>query len=107
MTQDIKNLSPAEVAEALNAGTIHLVDVREPAEFDQVSIEGSISLPLSVFHPDALPPQDDKEIVFMCAGGVRSIKAIELTRAYGREVSAHLAPGIRGWLMQGLPVISA
>lgn len=107
MTQAIKNLSPAEVADALGAGTIHLIDVREPAEFNQVSVEGSVSLPLSQFHPDDLPPPDGKEIVFMCAGGVRSIKAIELTRAYGRDVSAHLAPGIRGWLIEGYPVISA
>lgn len=107
MTNDIKNLSPAEVSEALRAGTIHLIDVREPAEFDQVSVEGSVNLPLSRFHPDDLPPPDDKDIVFMCAGGVRSIRAIELTRAYGREVSAHLAPGIRGWLIEGYPVISA
>lgn len=105
MTQAIKNLSPAEVADALGAGTIHLIDVREPAEFNQVSVEGSLNLPLSAFTPESLPV-DDKPLVFMCAAGVRSLHAIEFARAAGLQADTHMAAGIRGWLMAGLPVSS-
>jgi len=104
MSQTIRNLSPAEVADALSAGRIHLIDVREPAEFAQASIAGSINLPLSMFNPDALPAADDKDIVFMCAAGVRSLHALEFARAAGRDVNSHMGAGIRGWLMSGLPV---
>lgn len=105
MPQNIRNLDVTEVAAALEAGRIHLIDVREPSEFAQGHIEGSVNLPLSGFDPAALPPEDDKEIVFMCAAGVRSLKAIEAAHAGGRDVSAHLATGIRGWLNEGYPVI--
>lgn len=101
----IRNLSPEEVYAALSAGAIRLIDVREPHEYAQYRIKGSLNLPLSVFHPADIPA-DGPEIVFMCAGGVRSLRAIEAAQAYGLAADAHLAPGIYGWINAGLPVES-
>ncbi|MFT3997759.1 MAG: rhodanese-like domain-containing protein [Asticcacaulis sp.] len=102
MTQ-VRNLSPADVKAALDAGEIQLIDVREPYEFERFRIAGSVNMPLSSFHPAELP-SDGPEIIFMCAGGVRSVRAIEAAQAYGRDLDAHLAPGINGWISEGLPV---
>ncbi|MDC7683395.1 rhodanese-like domain-containing protein [Asticcacaulis sp. BYS171W] len=99
----VRNLTPAEVQTALESGQIHLIDVREDYEFEQARIAGSVNQPLSTFHPGELP-QDGKEIIFMCAGGVRSLRAIEAAQAFGINADAHLAPGIRGWIAEGLPV---
>lgn len=101
----IRNLTPQEVQDALDSGAIHLIDVREPHEYAQYAIAGSVSLPLSGFQPADLP-DDGREIVFMCAAGVRSLRAIEISRALGRDVSAHMPAGIYGWINEGRPVQS-
>ncbi|MCA1934419.1 MAG: rhodanese-like domain-containing protein [Asticcacaulis sp.] len=99
----VRNLTPAEVQAALDSGAIHLIDVRELYEYERVRVPGSVNLPLSTFHPAELP-QDGKEIIFMCAGGVRSLRAIEAAQAFGLTADAHLAPGINGWIAAGLAV---
>lgn len=99
----VRNLTPAEVQAALESGAIHLIDVREVYEYDRARVPGSVNLPLSTFHPAQLP-KDGREIIFMCAGGVRSLRAIEAAQAFGLTADAHLAPGINGWIAAGLPV---
>lgn len=105
MTPTLVELEPEEVARLLAAGEIRLIDVREPAEYDASHIEGAELFPLSSFDPAALP-QDDKPIVFQCAVGGRSARAVEACLAAGVPNNQHLRGGIRGWMMAGLPVIS-
>ena len=44
---DERDLAPASVFEALKAGEILLIDVREPAEFANQRIHGALLHPLS------------------------------------------------------------
>ena len=97
------DLSPQAVAEALQAGEILLVDVREPYEFDAERIKGSISLPLSAIDPAAVPQAEGKTVVLSCAGGVRSARAAEYLQATGLDVKHHLAGGLYAWKLAGLP----
>jgi rhodanese-related sulfurtransferase len=97
------DLSPQAVAEALQAGDIILVDVREPYEFDAERIKGAFSLPLSGIDPAAIPDAEGKTIVLSCAGGVRSARAAEYLRAAGLDVKHHLAGGLHAWKLAGLP----
>jgi rhodanese-related sulfurtransferase len=97
------DLSPQTVAEALQAGDILLIDVREPYEFEAERIKGAISLPLSAIDPAAVPDADGKTIVLSCAGGVRSARAAEYLQAAGLDVQRHLAGGLYAWKLAGLP----
>ena len=69
------DLDRETVKRGLADGTITLVDVREPHEFAAGHIPGSMSLPLSRFDPTAIP--EGGRIVFSCAAGVRSARAVE------------------------------
>jgi rhodanese-related sulfurtransferase len=100
---EIVNLNAADVRSALDAGEITLVDVREPHEFAARHVAGSINVPLSSFDPDTLPNDPGKPVVFMCAGGVRSARAIEATLAAGLPWNKHLAGGINAWIQAGEP----
>lgn len=80
-----------------------LVDVREPAEFAEAHIDGSVSIPLSTFDAAELPEAGDREIVLICAIGRRSKKAAELVHASGRQEVAHLFGGLIAWEEAGLP----
>lgn len=99
----IRNLDIEDIRQGLRDGTIVLIDVREPHEFEAGAIPGSVSMPLSRFDPAALP-RDRGQIVFSCAAGVRSVRAIELARAAGLDVDAHYAGGFKEWARSGEPI---
>jgi len=100
------NLTPQEVHDALESGQALLVDVREPSEFAAERIEGAINLPLSSFDPSALPVNDGKRVILSCAGGVRSVTALNAAQGAGLNLEEHLAGGLRAWKMAGLPTES-
>lgn len=97
------DVTAKDVKAGLDAGTMVLIDVREPDEHRSERIKGAIPMPLSNFDPKALPDAGDKTIVLHCAGGVRSAKAVALCRQHGVKVEHHLAGGLSAWKANGLP----
>jgi rhodanese-related sulfurtransferase len=99
----VRNLSPEEVARGLTEGSMLVVDVREPREIEQERISDSLFMPMSMFDPDAIPDPDGKTVVFVCASGIRSVRAMEIAQAAGLPYDAHLAGGLKTWKAAGLP----
>ena len=99
----VRDLTPAQVRDALKAGRIVLVDVREPAEHAAEHIQGARLAPLSTFDPAALPDAGGRPIVFHCGSGKRSALAVERCIAAGLGIDSHLAGGILAWKQAGLP----
>ena len=56
-TFTLENVTREELKRGLAAGTIRLVDVREPNEYADGHIPGAILNPLQSFDVDALPPR--------------------------------------------------
>lgn len=88
------------------AGKATLVDVREPAEYAEQRIPGSVSIPLSSFDADRLPDAENGRIVLICAIGRRSLKAAGLLHMAGHEEVVHLYGGVTAWEAAGLPTVS-
>src|SRR3712207_3823513 len=84
----VVDLDIDDVKEGLASGAIVLVDVREPHEFAAGHIPGSVSHPLSTFDPEELRTLKGR-IVFSCAAGVRSVRAVEFAQAAGLDVREH------------------
>ena len=99
----IVDLDIDDVKEGLADGSITLVDVREPHEYAAGHIPGSLSHPLSTFDPQALRGLEGR-IVFSCASGVRSLRAIELAQAAGLDLKEHYPGGFKEWAIVGEPV---
>jgi rhodanese-related sulfurtransferase len=100
----VRNLTPEEVAEGMAAGRILLIDVREPGETAHERIRGALLVPLSRFDPLDLPDPQGREVVFVCASGVCSVKAVEIAQAAGLPWDAYVAGGIASWKSAGLPL---
>jgi len=101
----VRDMTAQEVAAGLTAGTVLLVDVREPNETAVERIAGAFELPLSCFDPHAIPDPGGRSVVFSCAVGVRSLRAAEVALAAGLPYDAHLAGGLKAWKAAGFPVL--
>uniref|UniRef100_UPI0013DC6CE9 rhodanese-like domain-containing protein n=1 Tax=Stenotrophomonas maltophilia TaxID=40324 RepID=UPI0013DC6CE9 len=81
MSYPVQELSPADVAAALANDEIRRVAVREPPELLMARIPDAVNEPLSRINPADIPDPQGKRVVFMCAGGVRSVQASEIAQA--------------------------
>ena len=84
---------------------IFLVDVREPGEYEIVSIPGATLIPKGDFlMGNALErmPQD-KKIVLHCKTGVRSAEVLAAVKRAGFSDAVHLQGGIVAWAEQMQP----
>ncbi len=81
---------------------IHLVDVREPAEWEIVRIPGATLIPKDeILRGDALSnlPQD-KQIVMYCKTGVRSAETLAAVKNAGFRDAVHVQGGVTAWVNQ-------
>ncbi|QKW34366.1 adenylyltransferase/sulfurtransferase MoeZ [Actinomadura sp. NAK00032] len=84
------------------AEDIFLVDVREPNEYEIVSIPGATLIPKGEFlNGSALErlPQD-KKIVLHCKSGVRSAEALAVVKSAGFADAVHVGGGVLAWVNQ-------
>jgi adenylyltransferase/sulfurtransferase len=103
-------ITARELKDWIDAGkSIELIDVREPAEFEIVSIPGATLIPKGdIVGGSALAqlPQD-RQIVLYCKTGVRSAEALAAVKAAGFRDAVHVQGGVVGWIKQvdpSLPV---
>ena len=79
-------------------GTIQLVDVREPEEWNSGHIPGAVHMPLSELAKGTPIDLDTNHtIVLYCAGGIRSQTAALAFWQQGFRSLYHLQKGIIGW----------
>lgn len=97
-----KHVDAHGVAARLAERAVHVIDVRQPAEWRSGHIRGSRNLPLGDLRRRLHDLPKDKTIVAVCASGHRSgVAARTLARA-GYEVE-NLKGGMRSWIRAGLP----
>ena len=103
----VEDVSLEELKKGLGDGSIALVDVRESNEWAAGHIPGAAFNPLSAFNPGALPaPKPGQRVVLHCRSGKRSITALGLAQAGGREdVRAHFTGGMLEWQGAGETVL--
>jgi adenylyltransferase/sulfurtransferase len=92
-------LSPGELDALLRGrpGSVQIVDVREPWEWEIVRMEGSSLLPLGELADRVAEVDPRSEIVTLCHHGLRSLQAREILRAAGFTRVRSLAGGIDRW----------
>ena len=103
-------ITAAQLKEMLDRGDdIFLVDVREPNEYEIVSIPGAVLIPKDQFLSGAalerLPQH--KRVVLHCKSGVRSAECLAVVKNAGFTDATHLGGGVLAWISQvdpSLPV---
>jgi glyoxylase-like metal-dependent hydrolase (beta-lactamase superfamily II)/rhodanese-related sulfurtransferase len=102
------HLSVPDVGVADAAGWIKqsgalVVDVREPGEYAAGHLPGAVSIPQAdlALRLDELPR--DREVLVVCEGGTRSVRAARFLKQTGFVSVTNLAGGTSAWRNAGLP----
>jgi adenylyltransferase/sulfurtransferase len=103
-------ISATDLKAMQDAGdNIYLVDVREPNEYEIVSIPGATLIPKDQFLTGAAlerMPQD-KKIVLHCKSGVRSAEVLAVVKNAGFADAVHVGGGVLAWISQVDPSLPA
>ncbi|MCW2538847.1 MAG: UBA/THIF-type binding protein [Frankiales bacterium] len=96
-------ITAAELKELLDSDKpIALIDVREPAEWEIVSIPGAVLIPKDgILRGERLSelPQD-RQIILYCKTGVRSAETLAAVKAAGFSDAVHVQGGVTAWVNQ-------
>ncbi|MCL2029454.1 MAG: rhodanese-like domain-containing protein [Deltaproteobacteria bacterium] len=98
-TQSLKHISASDLrARLAGPNPPALLDVRSPAEFNNLKIEGSINLTFDrILEKDACPVTPETEAVVVCQSGFRAGIAASLLQARGCTDVSLLTGGMNAW----------
>ncbi|MBI2173228.1 MAG: MBL fold metallo-hydrolase [Candidatus Aenigmarchaeota archaeon] len=89
-------MTPQELKQKLDEGQkIFVLDVREPLEYEEWHIPGSVNIPLSSVYAGAELPKDRK-IIAVCLHGMRSERAKQILSMQGYDISS-MRGGMVAW----------
>jgi hydroxyacylglutathione hydrolase len=97
----IEQLDPRDAAGHLDGRVV--LDVREPAEWEQGHLPGAVHIPYGRLRERMSELPKGRAILAYCATGIRSSLATSLLHAAGYETS-NLRGGFTAWRNAGLPV---
>ena len=80
-----------------------VLDVREPAEYAAGHVPGAVSLPQAelALHLSKVPR--DRDVLVVCEGGTRSVRAARFLQQVGFSRVTNLAGGTAAWRQAGYP----
>jgi len=93
----MKTISAPELARRLEQAAPLLLDVREPWEFAQARIEGSIHIPMHQIPSRHGELDKNAEIVVICHHGMRSAQVTHYLDQLGFAQVYNLSGGIDAW----------
>jgi len=99
-------VSIQEATLMINRQDALVLDVREPAEFENGHVIGARNVPLSQLEGRVgeLQKHKAKPVIVICASGNRSRSALGSLRRLGFEQVFELAGGVAAWQQAGLPL---
>jgi rhodanese-related sulfurtransferase len=102
----VQSISPSELKLALADGNCTLVDVRTPAEFREVHVQGAVNVPLDRITKDNVPLPDDGEPLYViCQKGGRGAQALAKLTQAGLQNVVNIEGGTNACRVAGLPLI--
>ena len=85
--------------------TLTVVDVREPIEWQQAHVPGSLHIPLTDLPARLGELPDDGQLLVVCAVGARSARAVDYLLQHGRD-AVNLEGGLVEWQAAGRDLVS-
>jgi rhodanese-related sulfurtransferase len=99
----LTNVSVQQLHEAARAGAL-VLDVREPFEYAEGHVAGSVLVPLATVGVRAAEFPKDEPVYVFCRSGNRSLQAAQTLVAAGFSDVRNVEGGIIAWTAARLPV---
>ncbi|HCU07144.1 MAG TPA: hypothetical protein DIC42_06180 [Holosporales bacterium] len=100
MTQ-IKNIHTNELKELQRKNDCYIIDAREPDEYISGHIPGAYNIPLGTISLDTLAHMQEKNMVFYCQSGLRSLKCSQKAADLLKTDVYNLDGGFTEWKKLG------
>jgi glyoxylase-like metal-dependent hydrolase (beta-lactamase superfamily II) len=104
---EVARIGAEEAPAWLAAHDAMIVDVREPSEYAAARIPGAVSIPQADLATRLGEVPRDRDLLIVCASGMRSLRAARFLRALGYERVTNLDGGTNGWLAAHRPATPA
>jgi hydroxyacylglutathione hydrolase len=102
---DVANIEPNNAQDWLREHQNAVVlDVREPEEYAAGHVPGAVSIPQADLALQLVQVPRDKEVLVVCQGGTRSLRAAKFLHQVGYHHVTNLQGGTSGWRAAGNPV---
>lgn len=98
------DITPIQLKERL-ASKPHLIDVREPHEWEIGRIEGATLIPLGEIEEHLAEIPQNEEVILYCKMGGRSMKALNALKGHGYTRLRNLKGGINAWSREVDPAV--
>lgn len=100
----VKEICPTTTQEWVKNGAL-LYDVREKDEVSELAydVPNIINIPLSEFEERFNEIPKDKDVVIVCKGGGRSLRAAGFLVNHGYDKVVNMQHGIARWVQKGFP----
>ena len=93
-----------DVEELERLGTVPLIDVREPDEYESGHVPGAVLVPLGSVPAADLSQFEGSSLYVICKSGGRSMRACEFLADAGFDV-VNIAGGTMAWVTSGRSVV--
>jgi rhodanese-related sulfurtransferase len=100
----IQEITVDELADIIEQGG-RVIDVREPAEYEQARVPGARLVPLATVPEHLAEFEGPGTTYVICRSGARSMQACEFVAGRGAEV-ANVAGGTLAWIASGRAIVS-
>lgn len=98
----IQEITVDELATIIEQGG-RVIDVREPAEFEEARVPGARLIPLGTVPEQVEAFRGEGTTAVICRSGARSMQACEFVAAQGADV-VNVAGGTMAWVASGRDV---
>lgn len=100
----VKTITAARLDELSKSGSVLLIDVRTPAEFEAVHVTFARNVPLDQLDPKTLGIDPTQPVYVVCQKGGRGQKACERLASAGFTSATNVEGGTLACVEAGLPV---
>lgn len=103
---ELKSIEPQALHALVVSGQpVQLIDVRTPAEFEEIHADPARNVPLDRLDPEQFRSAKGERLFLICKSGARGRQACEKLAACGIEGVANVTGGTDAWNKVGLPVV--
>ena len=103
-TAEVPSVEPRTAPDWLTQHQAVVVDVREPEEYAAGHVPGAVSVPQADLATNLDQVPKDKDVLVVCQGGTRSLRAARFLHQMGYRKVTNLLGGTSGWCEAGNPV---